>query len=115
MSQPSWPEAGRRITIEPTARVPSPAFDAPFPRVHGLDLAEAGPRNAMEESWKTGTFAARDIEVYDLRGAYVVDECLVLDPQLRVLTNVSDEYSDEEIDRAIEAIRRRTEAGKLPH
>ena len=96
----------------------APAFDASFyPRPRAMrNLAEPGPRNRWSKPWRIRHKfpAPRGIEIFDLRGTYVVDECLVLDSQLRVLTNVSDEYSDEEIDRGIEkAIWRQTAGNRV--
>ena len=115
MSQPLWPLAGQRTRIEPAHRLPSPAFDVAYPRIRNADLIDPRSLRAMEQSWARGTFPAREIEVFDIPGAYVVDECLVLDRDLRVVENASDPYSEEEIGRAIEAIRTREAAYRLPH
>jgi hypothetical protein len=115
MNETSWPLAGRRIRIEPTRVLPSPAFATSYPRVRNVDLIDPGPRNAMEQSWKRGVFAARDIEVFDIPGAYLIDECLVLDRHLQIIENVSDVYSEAEIERSILAIQEREASHRMPH
>jgi capsular polysaccharide biosynthesis protein len=101
----TYPNAGRRVTIEPAAIIRSPAFSAPYPRIINDELIDAGVRQSMEASWKQGEFADRDIQVFRIKGAYVIDENLVLDDSLRVITNIDDSYSPEEIERAIDCIR----------
>jgi len=115
MSETSWPRAGRRVRVEPAVLLPSPAFASHYPRVRNLELIDPGPRNAMEQSWKRGVFPAGQIEVFDLPGAYVIDECLVLDRHLQIIENASDIYSEAEIARAIAAIQAHEAAHTLPH
>jgi capsular polysaccharide biosynthesis protein len=69
----------------------------------------------MGRSWKEGIFEERAVEVFRIKGAYVVGEGLVLDRELRAIENVSDKYSDEEIARAVTNIRAARKASTLPH
>ena len=115
MSDSPWPNAGRKTRIEPTRVLPSPVFAVTYPRIRNPDLIQPPSRNAMEQSWKQGTFPARDIEVFDIQGAYLIDECLVLDRHLQVIENVSDVYSEAEIARSVEAIKQKELTHRLPH
>lgn len=115
MSHSDGDQAGRRIRIEPTTILPSPAFDVRYPRVRNAELIAPPSLHGMEQSWARGTFPERAIEVFDIPGAYLVDECLVMDRHLQVIENASDVYTDEEIARAVDAIRMREAAHKLPH
>lgn len=110
-----FPLAGQRTTIEPTAVIKSPAFQVHYPTVRNLEIVIEGVRTAMEESWARGLFEQRDVEIFRVQGAYFSEECLVLDDQLRVISNASDEYTDDEIEAALGAIMRLLDANTLPH
>lgn len=110
-----FPHAGQRTTIEPWTVIKSPAFRVAYPTVRNLELVIDGVRQAMEESWARGCFEARDVEIFRIPGAYFVEECLILDDQLRVISNASDPYSDEEVDTALRSIVTLLEEQKLPH
>jgi capsular polysaccharide biosynthesis protein len=69
----------------------------------------------MEAMWRRDFIGERTVEIFQLQRVYVVDECLILDDQLRVIANASDEYTDDEINRAIAAIQRGEESRTLPH
>ncbi len=64
----------------------------------------------MEGFWRKDFFEERNLEVFHIGGAYLVNECLVLDEELRVIENASDDYPDEEIARAIAYIAKETGA-----
>ena len=115
MADDRWPNAGRKITIKPTGVVKSPAFHTRYPRVINENLIEAGSKAAMDESWKRGLFEERDLEFFRIAGAHVVGECLILDQELQVIQNVSDEYTDDEIQQAVKDVRAGREASTLPH
>ena len=110
-----FPLAGRKTTVEPAARIKSPAFRARYPDVRNLDLINPGARAAMEVSWCRDLFDEQDVEIFQIRGAFFSEECLVFDDHLQVITNASDEYSDEEIDRALARILKTVEEQKMPH
>lgn len=115
MERGRWPSAGQRITIKPAHIVKSPAFATSYPQIINGDLIDPFVRQLMEASWKRGRYEEQDIEVYRLKGGYVVDETLILDENLQVINNVTDDYSPEEIQQAIELIKKQTEDKKLPH
>jgi capsular polysaccharide biosynthesis protein len=69
----------------------------------------------METEWRRDFFEEGHIEIFHLQQVYVFDECLILDKELRVVANASDNYTEEEISRAIEAIRKGENCGTLPH
>jgi capsular polysaccharide biosynthesis protein len=116
MSDLQWPNAGRRTRIEPARLLPSPAFAVSYPRIRNPELIPAPSLKAMEMSWNKGTFPASDIEVFDIKGAYVIGECLVLDHQFQVIENASDtHHSEAEISRAIETIKREEASHLVPH
>lgn len=93
----------------------SSGFSVAYPTVRNLERVIEGVRQAMEESWARGHFEARDVEIFLIRGAYFVEECLIFDDQLRVITNASDPYSDEEVEAALESIETLLEKQRLPH
>lgn len=111
----TYPLAGQRTRIDPTAVIQSPAFQTTYPSVRNLEIVPEGVRHAMEESWKRGLFEPRDIEIFCIPGACVSEECLVFDAQLRVIENASDTYTDEEIEVALGSIFRLLDAERLPH
>jgi hypothetical protein len=106
---------GRRTTIPPVGVGKSPPFHTTYPRLINEDLIQPGARAAMEESWKKGLFEERDIEVFRIRGAYVVGEGLILDPDLQVIQNASDAYTDDEVAQAIGEVLTARQAQTLPH
>ncbi len=111
----AYPSAGKRVTVAPVKLLQSPAFTTEYPRIINPELLDPGAKTAMEESWNRRTFEARPIEVFSIPDAYVIDECLIIDRNLQVVSNASDVYSEYEVDRAVADIRRRLEAGNLPH
>jgi capsular polysaccharide biosynthesis protein len=115
MTHEDWPNAGRRATIGRTGVIKSPSFFTQFPRIINDELIECGCRASMEGAWKKGGFAERDLEFFRIRGAYVVDEGLILDRDLQFIENASDEYSDEEIARAVADVRMGEAAKTVPH
>ena len=115
MADDGWPNAGTKVTVRPTYTLRAPAFHTTYPRIINADLLDPGARAAMEASWTKGWFEERNIEVFHLKNAYVIDENLVIDRDLQVVANVDDEYSAEEIERALDDIRQQNKAGTLPH
>ena len=111
----TFPLAGRKISIEPKDRAASPPFQAAYPPVRNLELVPDGLKHAMEASWARGQFEARDVEIFLIHGAYVIDECLIFDDNLQMISNASDEYTDEEIETALACILRQLQAQKLPN
>ena len=106
---------GRRIIVPPIGVIKSPSFHTTYPRVINDDLIEPGAKAAMDESWRRGLFEERDVEVFRVRGAYVVGEGLILDPDLQVIQNVSDDYTDQEVMQAVEVVLAAREARRIPH
>jgi capsular polysaccharide biosynthesis protein len=102
----AYPHAGARIAVPPWQVQQAPAFAVAPPAILNPQHLSLGTRVLLEKSWKRGSFPARDIEVFRLHDVYVTEECLVLDRDLRVLENVSDEYSDAEVAQAIDDIHR---------
>jgi capsular polysaccharide biosynthesis protein len=86
-----------------------------YPEVRNLDLVNPGAKTAMEISWCRDLFDEHDVEIFQLRGAFFSEECLVFDDRLRVVINASDEYSDDEISKALASIERSLAEQKLPH
>lgn len=115
MSNARWPSAGHKITVAPSGVIKQPAFRTRYPQIINADLIEPGSRSVMDESWKRDYFEERDAEYFRLSEVYVVGECLILDNQLRVLTNVSDAYTDEEIEWSVRQVQTNREAETLPH
>ena len=89
MSHSDGDQAGRRIRIEPTTILPSPAFDVRYPRVRNAELIAPPSLHGMEQSWARGTFPERAIEVFDIPGAYLVDE--QIDPALAGVTSADED------------------------
>ena len=109
------PSAGRIANLRPTLTIKSPAFNAARPKVAGIDLMDAGIKAAMEAAWTKGAFAEQNIEVFKVAGAYVIDENLIFDDALRVVANRDDVYSDEEITKAVLAIKNLSANQLLAH
>ena len=110
-----FPLAGGKISIEAKDKAASPPFRAEYPPVRNLELVPDGLRQAMEESWARGRFEAHDVEIFLINGAYIIEECLIFDDNLQMISNVSDEYTDEEIEIALVCILRQIETRKLPY
>ena len=110
-----YPQAGQVVRAEPSGKVRSPSFRRVYPRVRNKELIQPDTLAWMEAEWRKDFFDERAIEVFYLQRVYVIDECLILDQELRVIENASDEYTDEEIARAIEAVQRGERARTLPH
>jgi hypothetical protein len=110
-----YPQAGVKIRIPASGHVKSPAFMRSYPRVINKELIEPNHREWMESYWRKGLFEERNIEVFYIRGAYLVNECLIFDDELRVIENASEDYPDHEIARAIGAIAKEMEEGVLHH
>ena len=111
MAKNTWPNSGRRITVSPTGVVKSPSFHTRYPGIINDDLIEPGAKHAMDEL-ERGFFEERDLEFFRVRGVYVVGEGLILDLDLQVIQNVSDDYTDEEVMRAVEDVMAAREAGR---
>src|SRR5579859_7048585 len=92
-----WPNAGRRITVERTDVVHSPAFRAHYPSIINEELIHHGPGSKMRESWNQSLFPARGIDVFRISAPIVAGECLILDRDLQVIENASDRYLDSEV------------------
>ena len=115
MASDKWALAGRRITIEPAHVVRSPSFVTSYPRIINDDLIDPFVRGLMEASWSRGRYEERDIEVYRLKGGYVIDETLILDNNLQIVNNVTDDYSTAEVEKAIDAIIKQSDDNVLPY
>lgn len=92
-----------------------PAFQVTYPKVRNIELIDRGVLSAMEESWARKVFHPRKVELFHLRDVFAINESLFLDRDLRVIENVSDQYSAEEYESAAEAIKQALERGRLPH
>jgi hypothetical protein len=114
MASDRWPNAGRKTSIKPTHIVKSPAFTTSYPKIINGELIDPFVRGLMEVSWTKGLFEERNIEVFILKGGYVVDETLVLDEHLQVVDNVCDDYSPEEIEKALGIIFEKSADSTLP-
>jgi capsular polysaccharide biosynthesis protein len=110
-----YPLAGQRTLVEPEHRLKSPAFDTTYPAIRNIGLIDPGAKAAMEEAWSKGRFEERDVEVFNIKNAYIVDECLILDEELRVISNASDDYTEAEIAQAISDVKRMLAEDSLPH
>jgi hypothetical protein len=110
-----FPHAGQRVTAEPTLVLKSRAFRVEYPSVRNVELINRGALRGMEESWSKGLLPERKVEIFRVRGAYVSQECLILDDELRVIENASDPYTDQEIEPVIARIRDLSQAQRLPH
>jgi capsular polysaccharide biosynthesis protein len=111
----SYPLAGQKTTLRPAATIKSPSFSTHYPQIRNVGLVRNGPKAAMEVSWNRGLFPERDIEIFQIKGAYFWNECLILDDDLRVIENASDAYTEDEISRAIIDIKNGLAAQRLPH
>ena len=115
MEDDGWPHAGRLVTMEPAGVFKSPAFRTVYPTIVNPDLIKPSMRVALESTWNKGLFEERNIEVFFLNGGYVIDENLVFDDALQAVANVDDDYTAEEIAKAVDTIRQRTKSGRIPH
>jgi capsular polysaccharide biosynthesis protein len=114
MARDRWPNAGRRITITPTGFLKSPSFRVTYPRIINEDLIKPPSiKVLMDQSWKRGEFQERPVEVFHIRGAYVIGECLIFDRELQVIENASNVYTDEEVRRAVKDVQAADEASEL--
>lgn len=109
-----YPLAGRRIKLKPAGTLNSPAFTRPYPRVFNKELIEPVTRAWIEGFWTTNSFEERDLEVFSISGAYVVEENMIFDPELQLIENASNEYTDEQVDRALRDILKAEAEGTLP-
>jgi capsular polysaccharide biosynthesis protein len=107
--------AGSNIVVPPSRLLASPAFIGAYPEIINPHLIPAESRVAMEESWTRGRFEERRLEVFRVRNAILIDECLILDRDLRVVSNASDPYDAGEIDHALNKINQELDARILPH
>jgi len=108
-----YPRAGHKIRMPASGYVESPSFMRTYPRVINKELIEPNYREWIESYWRKEFFEARNLEIFYIRGAYLVNECLILDDDLRFIENASDDYPDHEIARAIAAVAKETEEGVL--
>jgi hypothetical protein len=114
-NQGTSPLAGKRRLLEPSGLIKSPAFKAVYPHIINPELIDPGVRAAMEQAWKRGLFDERNIEVFHLNGGYIIDENLIVDDNLQIIGNVDDDYTPEELQRALGDIERLVEAQAMPH
>lgn len=102
------------VRAVPVQMIRSPRFAVSYPDVRNIELIEPGARSAMEASWGRQGFDERQIEVFHLRDVIAVDECLVLNQEMQVIENVSDHYTIEEYQHAVEVTQRTRKEGKIP-
>jgi len=109
------PVAGKRRLLEPSGILKSPPFKAVYPQIINPELLDPGVKAVMEQAWKRGLFEERRIEIFHLNGGYIIDENLVVDDSLQIIGNVDDDYTPEELQRALGDIERLIEAKAMPH
>lgn len=108
------PPSPARVHVPPFRTLRSPAFETSYPGIRNPDLIGDHLRRQLNETWSTGVFEERPIEVFRLRDVFVIDECMVLDSELRLISNASDPCSDEELLRAGDRIRAAQANQRLP-
>ena len=83
VNRSTHPQAGQRVNVTPAATLKSPPFRRQYPHILNKELIEANTRAWMEGLWRF--IDERAVEIFQLERVYVVDECLILDNQLRVI------------------------------
>jgi capsular polysaccharide biosynthesis protein len=110
----AFPLAGRRTSAQATETLRTPGFSTRYPALINPEIIDPEVLGAMKPAWCQSHFPEADIEVFHLRDVYAIDDCLILDQQLRVIENVSDRVTDDRIQVAIQDILRHQAMGSTP-
>lgn len=84
--------------------LPSPAFDAPPPRIRHRDRITEAALRAMEGTWGMGRFAERRVRVLRLRDVWVAREGLVFDRDGALYRDTVTQHSPAEVAEAQDAV-----------
>lgn len=84
--------------------LPSPAFDAPPPRIRHRDRITGAALRAMEGTWGMGRFAERRVRVLRLRDVWVAREGLVFDRDGALYRDTVTQHSPAEVAEAQDAV-----------
>lgn len=103
----------RRLTLAPAVRVLSPAFPVVYPHLVNPELISDGSRHAMEMSWSRENFPARQVDFFRLPRAFISNEGLVFDEDLRVIEQSTQYHAADLIDRCRADIATRLATGHI--
>ena len=81
----AYPLAGQHTTAVPIYTFKSPGFQTRYPEIRNPELIHPGPKAAMEVSWNRGDFPEERVEIFNIKRAFLTEECLVLDDDLRFI------------------------------
>jgi hypothetical protein len=117
----SLPPSAPVARIRPPALMvlDAPGFSVRYPTLVNAALIPPGALAVMEQAWTRFTFAGRRLELIRVPGAFIVDEGLAFDHELRVIEQTTPTFTDAEIaacrgriEAALAAGRVNTHAGE---
>lgn len=109
-----YPVAGRKTVLPPSEVMELPDFSVSYPTIINSELITPHSKSVMEAIWKKGIFREDKLEIFRVKGAFVIDEGLVFDDNLQFISNSVDYMIDEEIHRAVQDIFSKIEIGGPP-